>query len=73
MAKNDMTYTQSDLDMIDEYAEAWSYYPIKASADPAKSRVRVCGQIKPKYSRDLHQSKHKQDVDELVATRNACP
>ena len=28
MAKNDMTYTQSDLDMIDEYAEAWSYYPI---------------------------------------------
>ena len=32
MAKNDMTYTDPDLKIIDEYAEAWSYYLIKASA-----------------------------------------
>ena len=28
MAKNDMSYTQPDLDMIDTFAEAWSYYLI---------------------------------------------
>lgn len=36
MAKNDMTYTNPDLDKIHEYAEAWSYYLIKASADLAE-------------------------------------
>ena len=33
MAKNDMTYTNPNLDLVDRYAEAWSYYLIKASAD----------------------------------------
>ena len=35
MAVNDMTYSNPDLGKIDEYAEAWSYYLIKASADLA--------------------------------------
>src|SRR6056300_1606259 len=35
LAKNDTTYSNPNLELIDEYAEAWSYYLIKASADLA--------------------------------------
>ena len=36
MAKNDSTYPKNpDLEMVDTWSEAWSYYLIKASADLA--------------------------------------
>ncbi|MDP7389224.1 MAG: hypothetical protein QF806_03750, partial [Pseudomonadales bacterium] len=35
MAKNSSTYQEPDLEMVDTWAEAWSYYLIKASADLA--------------------------------------
>ena len=47
MAKNGMTYSNPDLAMIDEFAESWSYYLIKASADLAADKVHVCGMTKP--------------------------
>ena len=37
MAKNGMTYLVN-LELIDEWAEAWSYYLIKASPDIAKEK-----------------------------------
>jgi ribonucleoside-diphosphate reductase alpha chain len=33
LAKNNTGYENPNLVLIDEYAEAWSYYLIKASAD----------------------------------------
>ena len=41
VSKNNTNYQDPDLELIDEYAEAWSYYLIKASAQLAKNKVRV--------------------------------
>lgn len=41
MVKNNMTYTEPNIDKIDEYAEAWSYYLIKASADLAAEKGSI--------------------------------
>tara|TARA_B110000305_G_scaffold5765_1_gene5585 strand:- start:109 stop:1833 length:1725 start_codon:yes stop_codon:yes gene_type:complete len=35
LAKNDTTYQDPNLELVDEWAEAWSYYLIKASANLA--------------------------------------
>ena len=69
MAKNDMTYTNPDLVKIDEYAEAWSYYLIKASADLAieKGTCPAWVEGKLKYTDLLLPiDTYKRDVDELV-------
>jgi len=67
MAKNDMTYTDPNLDMIDEWAEAWSYYLIKASVELAKEQGACTGSNETKYhSGILPIDTRKIDVDELV-------
>jgi len=67
MAKNDMTYTNPNLDMVDEYAEAWSYYLIKASATLAVEQGACPGTNETKYGDGLTPNQtYKQDVDELV-------
>lgn len=38
MVKNNMSYSNPDLDLIDQYTEAWSYYLIKASIDLAREK-----------------------------------
>ena len=68
MAKNGMTYTNPNLEMIDEYAEAWSYYLIKASADLAAEQGACLWNDQTKYSDGvLPIDTYKRDVDELVA------
>jgi ribonucleoside-diphosphate reductase alpha chain len=68
MAKNNMTYTNPNLEMIDEYAEAWSYYLIKASADLAAEQGACLWNDQTKYSDGvLPIDTYKRDVDELVA------
>ena len=67
MAKNDMTYTDPNLDMIDEWAEAWSYYLIKASVELAKEQGACTGSDETKYhSGILPIDTRKIDIDELV-------
>jgi ribonucleoside-diphosphate reductase alpha chain len=67
MAKNGMTYSDPDLNMIDEYAEAWSYYLIKASADLAVEQGPCLWNEETKYSDGLTPNQtYKQDVDELI-------
>ena len=74
MAKNDMTYTDPDLKLIDEYAEAWSYYLIKASADLAVEQGYCPGTEETKYSQGITPNMtYKQDVDELVAHKERMP
>lgn len=68
LARNGSTYTSPNLDLIHEYAEAWSYYLIKASIDLAEE-VGAC----PKFDETKYGSgimpidTYKKEVDELVA------
>ena len=67
MARNDSTYQDPNLELIDEYAEAWSYYLIKASADlalefdpcPLSDQTHYGMGVTPNMT-------YKADVDELV-------
>jgi ribonucleoside-diphosphate reductase alpha chain len=68
LAKNDVSYSDSRaLPLVDEYAEAWSYYLIKASADLAAEQG-ACTRWKDLKSADgiLPIDTRKTDVDELV-------
>jgi ribonucleoside-diphosphate reductase alpha chain len=67
MAKNGMTYSKPDLPMIDEWAEAWSYYLIQASNQLAKERGPCKKNIETKYSLGICPiDTYKKDVDDLV-------
>ena len=67
MAKNNMTYTDPNLEMIDEWAEAWSYYLIKASADLAQEKEPCELSEQTKYgNKILPVDTYKKDVDDLV-------
>ena len=75
LAKNDVSYSDpAALAVVDEYAEAWSYYLLKASADLAEEQG-ACTRWK-----DLKSAKgvlpidtRKLDVDELVAHQERMP
>ena len=68
LASNGLKYTDdSALSMVDEYAEAWSYYLIKASVELAKEKG-ACGRVdQTKYGQGIMPiDTRKPDVDELV-------
>lgn len=70
LAKNDLSYqdiTEDGLRLIDEYAQHWSYYMIKASVELAKEKG-ACGlSNQTKYSDGiLPVDTYKKDVDELL-------
>ena len=75
LAKNDVSYSDpAALALVDEYAEAWSYYLLKASADLAEEQG-ACTRWK-----DLKSAKgvlpidtRKLDVDELVPYQERMP
>lgn len=75
LAKNDVGYSDPEaMAIVDEYAEAWSYYLIKASADLAEEQG-ACTRWK-----DLKSAKgilpidtRKADVDELVEHQERMP
>jgi len=70
MATNDMTYSNPNLVMIDEFAQAWSYYLIRASADLAKEKGTLGAPDNVKYSKGiLPIDTYKKDVDNLVKHR----
>ena len=70
LAKNDLTYQDIDaqgLEMVDEWAEAWSYYLIKASADLAAEKGSISGANETKYGQGITPNQtYKTEVDELV-------
>ena len=74
MAKNGMTYSNPDLEMIDTFAEAWSYYLIKASADLAVEQGACLWNNETKYSDGITPNQtYKTDVDELVPHKERMP
>jgi ribonucleoside-diphosphate reductase alpha chain len=70
LAKSDLTYQDIDsegLAMVDEWAEAWSYYLIKASADLAAEKGAPEGISETKYAHGITPNQtYKADLDELV-------
>ena len=67
LARNDSTYSSPNLDLIHEYAEAWSYYLIKASVDLAEELEPCLKWEETKYGSGVMPiHTYKKDVDELA-------
>jgi len=70
LAKNDLNYQDIDatgLELVDEWAEAWSYNLIKASADLALEKGTISGNEETKYGQGITPNQtYKKDLDELV-------
>ncbi|MDA9992240.1 ribonucleoside-diphosphate reductase subunit alpha [bacterium] len=70
LAKHDLNYQDIDkngLALVDEWAEAWSYYLIKASADLAIDKGNIDGIYETKYGDGITPNQtYKQELDELV-------
>ena len=67
LAKRGLKYDDNALETIDEYAEAWSYYLIKASADLAAEKGAISGLHETKYGFGITPNEtYKKEVDELV-------
>jgi ribonucleoside-diphosphate reductase alpha chain len=68
LARNDSNYSNPNLELVHEYAEAWSYYLIKASVDLAKELGACPLDHETKYSLGyMPIDTYKKEVDELVA------
>jgi len=75
LAKNDVSYSDpAALALVDEYAEAWSYYLLKASADLAVEQG-ACGRWKDLKSSAgiLPIDTRKREIDELVPHQERMP
>jgi ribonucleoside-diphosphate reductase alpha chain len=70
LAKHDLTYQGIDADglaLIDEYAEAWSYYLIKASADLAVEQGAPSGVMETKYGHGITPNQtYAKALDEII-------
>ena len=70
MAKHGLSYQGIDnagLALVDEWAEAWSYYLIKASADLAAEQGAPSGNMETKYGHGITPNQtYKKKLDELV-------
>lgn len=75
LAKNEVSYSDPKaLALVDRYAEAWSYYLIKASADLAKEQGPCEKWRELKYAKGiLPIDTRKLDVDELVPHTERMP
>jgi ribonucleoside-diphosphate reductase alpha chain len=75
LAKNDVSYSDPRaLALVDEYAEAWSYYLIKASADLAEEQGPCTRWQDLKSAQGvLPIDTRKPDVDELVPYQERMP
>lgn len=75
LAKNGLKYTDDDaLPLVDEYAEAWSYYLIKASIELAKEQGACEGIDNVKYKKGLMPiDTRKKEIDELVKYKERMP
>ena len=67
LAKHDTNYSNPDLDLVDEWAEAWSYFLIKASNTLAKEHGNIEGICETRYGDGVvPMDTRKTDVDELT-------
>ena len=67
LAKRGLKYDDDALAIVDEYAEAWSYYLIKASTDLAREKGAIPLNDETKYGNGiLPIDTYKKEVDELI-------
>ena len=67
LARNGTTYTSPNLALVHEYAEAWSYYLIKASVDLAEEYGHCPKNDETHYANGVFPvDTYKREVDELV-------
>lgn len=70
LAKNNLNYQDIDsegLALVDEWAEAWSYHLIKASADLAAEKGEIPLNTETKYAKGITPNQtYKKDLDELI-------
>jgi len=74
LARNDTNYSNPNLELVHEYAEAWSYYLIKASVDLAEEVGSCPKSDETKYAYGyMPIQTYKKEVDELVAPNYKMP
>ncbi len=74
LAKRGMKYDEGAFETVDQYAEAWSYYLIKASADIAKEKGKIPLNNETKYgSGALPIDTYKSAVDNLIEHSERLP
>jgi ribonucleoside-diphosphate reductase alpha chain len=67
LAKHDTTYQNPNLELVDEWAEAWSYYLIKASVKLAEEKGACPKLLETKYGQGITPNQtYKREVDELI-------
>ena len=67
LVKHDTNYQQPNLELIDEWAEAWSYGLIKASNELAQEKGACPKNMETKYGHGITPNQtYKAEVDELV-------
>ena len=67
LAKNDTNYSDPDLKLVDEWAEAWSFYLIKSSNELAQEKGACPKSNETRYGNGIVPiDTRKSDVDELV-------
>lgn len=74
LAKRGLKYDKSAYNIVDEYAEAWSYYLIKSSANLAAEKEKLIYNTDTKYSLGiLPIDTYKSAIDNLVEYRERLP
>ena len=74
LAKRDLKYNESAYKIVDEYAEAWSYYLIKASADLAIEKGACLLNNQTKYARGkLPNDTYKRAINNLIKHEERLP
>jgi|TARA_B100001964_G_scaffold101191_1_gene113141 ribonucleoside-diphosphate reductase alpha chain len=74
LAKRDFKYDESAFDIVDEYAEAWSYYLIKASANLAEEKGTISKNNETKYASGvLPIDTYKSAIDNLIEHNERLP
>jgi len=74
LAKRGLKYDESAYSIVDEYAEAWSYYLIKSSANLAVEKEKLIYNTDTKYSLGiLPIDTYKSAIDNLVEYRERLP
>ena len=74
LAKRGLKYDESAYEIVDEYAEAWSYYLIKSSANLAAEKGKLIYNTDTKYSKGiLPIDTYKSAIDNLVKCRERLP
>ena len=74
LAKRDLKYNESAFKVVDKYAEAWSYYLIKASADLAAEKGACLLNNQTKYARGkLPNDTYKRAINNLIKHEERLP